>query len=87
MSVGEDSATPAAATSGIKMPAYAAYQGQAGANQKMASNFGVNVTQWSSLNGGFGVPENFGGAIPASAKTFNTAPLTLLSVGGGAAPV
>lgn len=39
------------------MPAYAAYQGQAGVNQKMASNFGINVTEWSALNGGFGAPQ------------------------------
>jgi hypothetical protein len=38
------------------LPAYATYQGQAGANQKFASSFGINTTQWAELNGGFGQP-------------------------------
>lgn len=73
-------------TTGFKLPSYATYQGQAGVNQKMASNFGVNVTEWQALNGGFGGPQGmFGGASNAagfSANAFSPAPLTLASVGG-----
>ena len=47
------------------LSAYATYQGQAGVNQKFASQYGINTTEMAALNGGFGQPgmggfDNFG---------------------------
>ncbi len=46
------------------LPAYATYQGQANINNKFASQYGINTTEMSALNGGFGQPGVGAGGLP-----------------------